>query len=243
MDQDNLTRCQEIIGYRFSDLELLRQALTHASAAPSRPESNERLEFLGDAVLGMVICEAIFRSEPELLEGEMTKIKSLVVSRQTCADVASASGITALLNLGKGVASSAELPNSVGAAAFESIIGAIYLDGGLEPARRFILAKLERAIEAATASEHQRNYKSLLQQYAQRRWGATPQYDLLDEKGPEHAKCFEVCVRLNGQSFPSAWGSSKKEAEQKAAWEALHELGIVDAAEPREPGEISPETE
>ena len=235
MNEENLARCQEIVGYCFSNLGLLRQALTHASAACDRASSNERLEFLGDAVLGMVICEAVYLGEPELLEGEMTKIKSSVVSRQTCAWIADACGISELLHLGKGVGSSPELPSSVGGPGFEAVVGANYLDGGIDAARKFILEKMGGAIEAATASQHQRNYKSLLQQYAQRRWNATPQYDLLDEKGPEHAKCFEIAVRLNARRFPSAWGNSKKEAEQKAAQEALRRLGVLD--EPEEAGE------
>ena len=146
-------------------------------------------------------------------------------------DIANACGITELLQLGKGIGPSTELPSSVGAAGFEAVIGAIYLDGGIEPARRFILEKMADAIAAAIASEHQRNYKSVLQQYAQRRWNATPQYDLLDEKGPEHAKCFEAAVCLNGRRFPSAWGNSKKEAEQRAAQEALLALGVLAESE------------
>lgn len=231
MDEQNLARCQEIIEYQFSDQDLLRQALTHASVAPTRVASNERLEFLGDAILGMVICEEIYRRDPELLEGEMTKIKSSVVSRRTCARIAAGCGLTELLYLGKGVGAPEALPSSVGAAAFEAVIGAVFMDGGIEPARRLILAKMNGAIEAAVACEHQRNYKSLLQQYAQRHWNATPQYDVLDEKGPEHAKCFELAACLNGQRFPSAWGSTKKEAEQKAALVALQTLGVLDETE------------
>ena len=231
VDERNLARCQEIIGYQFSDPNLLQQALTHASAAASRVESNERLEFLGDAILGMVICEEIYRRAPDLLEGEMTKIKSSVVSRRTCSEIASAGGIAELLHLGKGVGPPAVLPDSVGAAAFEAIIGAIYTDGGLGAAREFILQSMDAAMAAAMACDHQRNYKSLLQQYAQRHWNITPQYDLLDEKGPEHAKCFEVAVCLNGRRFLGAWGSSKKQAEQKAALSALQKLGVLDAAE------------
>jgi len=228
VDEQKLAKCQEIIGYRFSDHDLLRQALTHASAASSRAASNERMEFLGDAVLGMIICEEVYRREPELLEGEMTKIKSSVVSRRTCAKIAGACGLTELLYVGKGVGSPAKAPGSVAAAAFESVIGAVFLDGGIESARKFILEKMNSAIETALVCTHQRNYKSLLQQYAQRRWNSTPQYDVLDEKGPEHAKCFEVAACLNGRRFPSTWANSKKEAEQKAALVALRTLGVLD---------------
>ena len=222
-----LARCQEIIGYEFTHPKLLRQAMTHSSAASTRAASNERLEFLGDAVLGMVICHEIYDREPGLLEGEMTKIKSSVVSRQTCARIAQAMGMAELLVLGKGVNGSSSLPTSLAAAAFEAVIGAIFIDGGYEPSRRFILQSTAEAIEAATKSQHQRNYKSLLQQHAQRHGSQTPQYELLDEKGPEHAKCFEIAVRLNGRRFPSAWGSSKKHAEQRAALEAVQELHLI----------------
>ncbi len=238
MDDENLARCQEIAGYGFSNLDLLRQALTHSSVASSRAASNERLEFLGDAILGMLICDEIYRRSPKLLEGEMTKIKSLVVSRQTCARIADDCGLTGLLYLGKGIDASAGLPSSLGAAVFESLIGAIYLDGGVKAAREFVLGKMGQIIDEAMASSHQRNYKSVLQQYAQRHWNATPQYDLLDEQGPEHAKCFEVAVALNGQQYPSAWGNSKKEAEQKAALTALLSLGVLRERE-IEPGSTS----
>ena len=153
MDEAKLARCQEILGYRFRNPDLLSQALTHASAATTRVESNERLEFLGDSVLSTLICEEIYSREPALLEGAMTKIKSSVVSRRTCAEVADACGITELLVLGKGVSTAAALPMSLGAAVFEAVIGAMYLDGGLEPVRRFVLSKMSAAIDAAMASE------------------------------------------------------------------------------------------
>jgi len=230
----DVTTCQQVIGYEFSDPQLLRLSLTHASAAPTRTDSNERLEFLGDAVLGMVICQEIYQRDESLLEGQMTKIKSSVVSRQTCAQVADEIGLTGLLVVGRGFDSLAALPASLGAAVFEAVIGAILLDGGLAPAREFILDKMDEALDAAMQSEHQRNYKSLLQQYSQRQWNITPSYDLLDEKGPEHAKCFEMAVRVNGRKFASAWGNSKKQAEQRAARTALAELGLIDLSDEAE---------
>ena len=109
----------------------------------------------------------------------------------------------------------------------ESIIGAIYIDGGLEPARVFILEHMQPHIDEALLNEHQRNYKSLLQQEAQRLWGTVPVYQLLDEKGPDHSKCFEVGVSIGGRNVPSAWGKNKKEAEQEAARRALSQLGVL----------------
>jgi ribonuclease-3 len=129
------------------------------------------------------------------------------------------------------------LPPSLAAAALEAVIAAIYLDGGLEPARAFILEHMEDEILKACRSDHQFNFKSQLQQHAQRQLKATPVYELLDEKGPDHAKCFEVAVTVGNRQFPGAWGPNKKDAEQKAAWMALKALGIVDGKHPGEPSD------
>ncbi len=239
MDDTYLAKCQEIIGYEFSNLDLLRQALTHSSAAPTRADSNERMEFLGDAVMGLVICEEIYTTNPDLAEGDMTKIKSAVVSRQTCAGISDRTGMTDLLVLGKGVRSSRDMPGSLRAAVLEAVIGAVYLDGGFEVARTFILKVMRPDLDQATGCRHQRNYKSLLQQYSQRELNITPQYDVLDEKGPEHSKCFEVAARLGNRVFTGAWANSKKEAEQKAALSALQELGVLGKEEP--PPEFEPD--
>jgi ribonuclease-3 len=221
-----MTRCRELLGYEIQDPELLQIALTHASIAPTRVESNERLEFLGDAVLGLVICQELYEKYPDCLEGEMTRVKSAVVSRQTCAEVTQQAQLSELLMLGKGMATPDQLPTSVAAAVFESVIGAIFIDGGLDPAREFILRHLSPHIEQAMESEHQQNFKAKLQQHAQRHFSRTPEYLLLDEKGPDHSKCFEVAVSIDGRNFPSAWGPCKKEAEQKAAYLALVEMGL-----------------
>ncbi len=228
MDESIISKSWEITSYRFRDVNLLQQALTHSSAVGERHESNERLEFLGDAVLGMVICEEIFRRNPDMSEGQMTKIKSSVVSRRTCARIARKSGLTDLLQLGKGVSSTGAIPPSISAAVFEAVIGAIFLDGGLKAAKKFILKQMGEEIDKACASWHHRDYKSLLQQYAQQHWTNTPQYELIDEKGPDHAKCFEVAVKLNNRRYPGAWGRTKKQAEQKAALVALVELGVLE---------------
>jgi ribonuclease-3 len=227
VDASILDRCQEIIDYRFSSLALLEQALTHSSVAPTRMDSNERMEFLGDAVLGLVVCDRLYAQCEDLMEGEMTKIKSSVVSRQTCAAVADELGLSELAWRSKGISRGGGLPQSVSAAVLEAIIGAIYVDGGLAPAREFILRGIQPHIDEALGNEHQRNYKSLLQQEAQRLWGQVPSYQLLDEKGPDHSKCFEIAVRIGKQAFPSAWGMNKKEAEQEAARRALTELGVL----------------
>ena len=228
MDPAASEQCQQLIGYRFRDEGLLGLALTHASVAPTRAQSNERLEFLGDSVLALVVCQDLYQHEGQMPEGEMTKVKSAVVSRVTCAAIAEALGLCGCVSLGKGMAKPGAMPLSVAAAVFEAIIGAIYLDGGFAPARDFILEHIRPYIDEALATDHQKNYKSLLQQYAQREWTVTPDYRLLDEKGPDHSKCFEVAVWINGRQFPSAWGKSKKDAEQEAARRALVTLRLID---------------
>jgi len=235
VDQRAIDHCQEILCYRFADVELLSLALTHASVAPNRAASNERLEFLGDSVLSLVVCQELYQRDEELLEGDMTKIKSAVVSGQTCAKIADELGISQLVSLGKGLAERAGPPSSITAAVLEAIIGAIYLDGGLEAARKFVLANICPHLDQAMGNKHQHNYKSLLQQHSQRQWAKTPSYRLLDEKGPDHNKCFEVTVMIDGVNFPSAWGRTKKEAEQEAARQALIKLGVVPATEPGKP--------
>lgn len=222
---------EDALEYEFEDRGLLDVALTHASAVDDRNDSNERLEFLGDAVLGLVICEHLYCEYPDLPEGEMTKVKSTVVSRRHCAMVASRIGLDQHLRIGKGMSARAELPGSVVAAVFESIIGAIYLDGGLEAAEGFILDHLEPHAERAAESGHQSNFKSVLQQTAQQFFDLTPHYSVLDEKGPDHAKCFEVCVDLGPHRFTSCWGANKKQAEQEAALQALIELDLAERDE------------
>jgi ribonuclease-3 len=219
-----LHRCEERIGYVFKDIELLRSALTHASGALHRLASNERLEFLGDAILGLVVCEILFRQYPEYLEGDLTKIKSVVVSRQTCAKISRILGLEEFLILGKGMTTHPHIPRSLLSDVFESLVAAIYLDGGEAPAREFIHRYVAPEIELVAGGEHGGNYKSLLQQLAQREYGTTPTYQLLDEKGPDHSKCFKISAQIGQNRYPPAWGRNKKEAEQRAARNALSDL-------------------
>lgn len=224
---DQVARAEQILQHEFQDRDLLAQALTHASSADHRLASNERLEFLGDAVLGLVVCEYLFEKYPELEEGELTKVKSAVVSRDMCAIVAQELGFDGLIRLGKGMFNRGDIPSSLSAGVFESIIGALFLDGGMETARRFLREQLKGRIRSAASSGHQQNFKSVLQQIAQQNLSQTPQYQVLDEKGPDHAKCFEICVEIGAQRYASSWGASKKRAEQQAALNALVELGFA----------------
>ncbi len=212
------------MGHEFRNPELLREALTHASGANHRLASNERLEFLGDAILGAVVCERLFRQFPDSEEGELTRIKSVVVSRQTCAKIAAALKVDHFLFLGKGMGSRDQTPSSLLADLTESLIGAIFLDGGMTAAKRFILRHFGPEIDAAADGRDGLNFKSALQQSAQRDFGETPTYLLLDEKGPDHSKCFKISARIGGNNFAPAWGRNKKEAEQRAAHNALCQL-------------------
>lgn len=219
-----------IQGYCFTEKNLLQEALTHVSGADNRLHSNERMEFLGDAILGQVVCEYLFRHYPELNEGDMTKIKSVVVSRKSCASVSIKLGLNRGLNLGKSMGENVHVPMSVHAGVLEAVIAAIYLDGGIDPASRFILEHLVPLIEEAVGSSHLQNYKSVLQEYAQKHLATNPTYVLLSQRGPDHTKSFEICVESQGRRFSSAWGRSKKEAEQNAALLALRELHLAKVA-------------
>ncbi len=219
-----LVRCQELIDYQFNDLELLQNALTHASGAAHRLASNERLEFLGDSVLGFVVCSWLYEEYPEYNEGDLTKIKSAVVSRRTCGKVACQIGLDECLIVGRGVTRNRSYPRSLVSDVFESIVAAIYLDGGHEIVRQRLIRWLRREVETAVQSQGSTNYKSTLQQRAQRDIACTPQYRLKRETGPDHRKSFLISAVIDGNEFTAAWGSNKKEAEQKAAANALAEM-------------------
>jgi ribonuclease-3 len=219
-----LARCEERIGYLFQNRAILKSALTHASSADHRLCSNERLEFLGDAILGFVVCDLLFRNFPEFLEGDLTKIKSIVASRQTCAKISRRLMLDEFLIVGKGMAATQSVPQSLLADVFESLVAAIYLDGGEAEARAFIERHMLPEIELAHTGDQGGNYKSQLQQLAQREFGTTPVYQLVDEKGPDHSKCFKIAALIGENRYMPSWGRNKKEAEQRAACNALSEL-------------------
>lgn len=230
----DLVACQERIGHTFRDESILLAALTHASGAAHRLASNERLEFLGDAILGFIVCDTLYRIFPESLEGDLTRIKSVVVSRETCGRISEHLGLTEFLIVGKGLAVNSAIPVSVLSDLFESVVAAIYLDGGIEPARLFVSRWMDPEIAQVSSGAQGANHKSLLQQLSQRDFGVTPTYEVMEESGPDHSKSFHVSAFIGERRYTPAWGRNKKEAEQRAASNALVELraagvGIADA--------------
>ena len=232
MDSELRARAEAVIGYRFRDPSHLERALTHASLASSRLASNERMEFLGDAILGMVVCEYLYTTFDRFLEGDLTKVKSAVVSRRMCARVARDLELDRALQIGKGMMELPRLPSSLAAAAFESIIAAIYCDGGYEPVRDFILRTLQDEIHTAVQHGHHFNFKSVLQQHVQTGMnGDSVVYRVVEEDGPDHAKRFCVRAVVGSREFECAWAASKKLAEQEAALNALVALGMAEVSE------------
>ncbi len=219
-----LISCQQIIEYQFQDDGLLLSALTHASGATHRLASNERLEFLGDAVLGLTVCQWLYEDYPEYNEGDLTKIKSAVVSRRSCGKVACELGLDRCLIVGRGVTRNRSFPRSLVSDVFESVVAAIYLDGGSEVVRDRLKKWLATEVRHAVESQGAGNFKSSLQQYAQRELSSTPVYRMVRESGPDHRKSFYIAALIAERQFTAAWGSNKKDAEQRAASNALAEL-------------------
>ncbi|MCO8122123.1 ribonuclease III [Stieleria sp. TO1_6] len=221
---EKLARCEQLIDYQFRDQDLLRSALTHASGASHRLASNERLEFLGDAVLGFVVCAWLYDDYPDYNEGDLTKIKSAVVSRRTCGKVACKIGLDECLIVGRGVTRNRSYPRSLVSDVFESIVAALFLDGGNDIVRERLKHWLKAEVELAVKSQGSTNYKSTLQQRAQRDIACTPMYRMKGESGPDHRKSFLISAVIDGQEYIAAWGTNKKEAEQKAAANALAQM-------------------
>ena len=235
-----LERCQTIIGYRFKDPDLLLSALTHASGAVHRLASNERLEFLGDAILGVTVCHWLFEEYPEYNEGDLTKIKSAVVSRRSCGKVAIELGLDRCLIVGRGVTRNRSFPRSLVSDVFESIVAAMYLDGGDTIVRPRLREWLASEVQQAVESQGANNFKSALQQYAQRELASTPVYRLVRETGPDHRKAFFIMAVIADRPFAAAWGSNKKDAEQHAAANALAELHGQPMPYPSDPVSTGP---
>lgn len=230
------------IHHRFKDGRLAVQALTHSSAKEKDLPCNERLEFLGDAILGHVVSEHLFHHFPGYEEGDLSTMKSIIVSARTLAEKARELGLDQVVILGRGLAEKKALPRSILCNAFEALVAAIYLDAGMDAAREFILSTLRVKVDEILKDEHEKNYKSMLQDHAQRHLASIPAYRVTRESGPDHKKMFQVVVEVGGTSYGPAWGSSKKEAEQRAARLALQELGLLAAGSGKGDGaEAGPE--
>jgi len=212
---------QEAIGYRFRDASLLDEATTHSSAKPASDQSYERLEFLGDAVIGLVVAERLFGLSRRFSEGQMAEMRSAVVSQHSLAQASRRLGLQRYLRVGRGLAKRGEYPPSVVADAYEALVGAIYLDGALENARQFVLRTLGPQLEAAQQREHPPNFKSALQELVQGDGLEPPTYRVISKTGPQHDRRFVVVVSVAGVERGFGWGRNKKEAEQRAAEQAL----------------------
>jgi ribonuclease III len=226
---------ERALAYKFRDRDLLARALTHKSYANERRETssshNERLEFLGDTVLGFVIGELIYRSFPNLQEGALSKIKAHLVSAATLASKGRALGIGRYLRMGAGEARSGGAEKlSLLADGFEAIIAAIYLDGGLPAAEAFLRRVFGPDVTGIDIGDLSfQDYKTALQETAQALGLPLPEYRIVDEYGPDHEKIFVIQVFWDGEAFAYGRGSSKREAQRKAAKEALKRLGQLPA--------------
>jgi len=224
-----LDALQRRLGYEFQQPALLRQALVHRSYLNENPEepqeSNERLEFLGDAILDAVVSRRLFDDYPGAGEGWLTEVRSRLVRNETLADLAQASDLGRWVVMGRGVEgqSGRERPAILGRT-FEAVIGAVYLDGGMRAAQRFILRCLEPALAEIAVAGLERDPKSLLQQACQAQWHLTPRYEVVEERGPAHEREFRVAVRLRDDVLAVGEGRSKQAAEKAAAEAALQQL-------------------
>ena len=219
----NLEELEKNIGYVFKNKELLKQALRHTSYANERKlESNEKLEFLGDSILEFISSKYIYKSYPNLKEGEMTKVRATVVCEKSLYKVAKLHNFSDFLYLGKseqkteGSKRPAILADSV-----EAVIAAIYIDGGLEEAEKFIVENLKDAILDATKHVGDKDYKTVLQEKLQEHGEVKIEYKTIGESGPDHNKMFVVDVEVNGKFLAKGKGKSKKEAQMQAAKKAL----------------------
>jgi ribonuclease III len=226
------TLCRRL-GYRFDDDDLLELALRHRSwcAEHGAVASNERLEFLGDAVLGLVVTDHLFRTAPDSSEGVLARRRSELVSATALAGVARTVGLGDALLLGKGEeATGGRAKTSILADAMESVLGAVYLDRGIDAATAVVLRLLDERIDGVVSGDVASDHKSRLQEVAAHRFGELPRYELTED-GPEHEKRFRAVVRLGGSVWGDGEGRTKKEAEQAAAREASERLELDDDAD------------
>ena len=225
----DLEMLQNTLGASFKNISLLEQSLVHRSYLHENPGfrlgSNERLEFLGDAALGLIVAEKLYNDFPDLPEGEMTRLRALLVKQETLAEIAMSLKLGQYLYLGRGeeTAGGRSRPSNM-AHLLEAIIGAVFVEQGLEPTRRLVLRWLAPRLELAVSGERSVDYKSRLQELAQGKWRITPSYRIVETSGPDHARTFTVEVLLGEEVKGKGRGESKQAAEMEAAREALGSL-------------------
>ena len=229
MSNNDIAAFEDHLGYNFKNKKVLIEALTHRSFYHENPDKaenyNERLEFLGDSVLGFVIVEYLFSSERRLTESVMAKTKSYLVKESVLSEIANAISLGKYLRLGKGEeATGGRTKRSLLADAVEAVLGALYLDGGYNKAQELILRLFKEKIEAIMISGEFHDFKTELQEKTQMLFGSIPEYRMIKQEGEEHRKTFTIEVYIAGESLGTGYGKSKKEAETLAAREALHKL-------------------
>ncbi len=219
---------QKQASFHFKNLELLNLAFTHrsyANEAERGVDNNEKLEFLGDSVLGLVVSDYLFTRLAGKAEGEMARIKSFVVSEDSLARIAKEIRVDNFILIGKGEEySGGRTKKAILADAMEAVIGAHYLDAGIKESRKFILKYLVPEIESVLENRHKKDYKTLLQEYVQKNFKTYPRYKLTKKTGPDHDRTFWIEVTVNGKKYGPGSGKNKKEAEQDAAGHAHREL-------------------
>lgn len=215
----------------LGDGQFLNEALTHKSYTHERKMdpryNNEKLEFLGDSVLGLVISQHVFETYPDVTEGGLSKVKSVVVSAQVLSEKASLLGLGEMIQLGKGEEKSGGRTRpGLLADALEAVIGAVYLEGGLEPAQKLVLGFLRDDVDQVFSGRMEKDHKTLLQEHFQKTQKTAPRYEIVREWGPDHNRNFEASCSVNGKELSRGVGKNKKEAEQVAAQEAIQRLRI-----------------
>lgn len=221
---------EKVLNYKFKDQQILKNALTHSSYVNERSklENNERLEFLGDAVLELVISFYLYRNHADSTEGDLTKLRAKIVCTESLAMVSDELNLGKFVFMGKGEENTGgRTRKSILANSFEALIGAIYIDGGIQEAEKFILSKLKNNINDAIKGRLIFDYKTKIQEFIQQESTNEIEYVVDSEEGPEHDKVFNINLYMNGKVIGKGTGSSKKEAEQQAAYNGLTQLGKI----------------
>ncbi len=222
----DIEKLEQEIGYKFKNINLLKQALTHTSYAyENNVPSNEKLEFLGDSILEFVSSEYLYKNYPNLKEGEMTKVRASVVCEESLSTIAKLHNFSDFLYLGKSeIVNNGAYRKAVLEDTMEAVIAAIYLDGGIEPVKDFIIKNLKEYIKTASKNVGQKDYKTVLQEKLQIHGNVNIKYTIIDEKGPDHNKKFTAKVECDNVYLATGEGNSKKHAEMEAARKALENM-------------------